>query len=113
MEPGPHGPGGVAFVLLLTRHGSFAIWSKRSAQTRQHAACTRVRSASIDSVCTTCFETIASNDSEDELTAYEVSHRCDPFLLFSRASFASTRLGTPAGAQKAGAARPASSKFSF
>lgn len=34
--------------------------------------------SSIDSICTKCYQTVASADSADELVAGEESHRCDP-----------------------------------
>jgi len=34
--------------------------------------------ASIDSICTKCYQTIASADSADQLTSREESHLCDP-----------------------------------
>lgn len=42
--------------------------------------------ASIDSICTTCFQTIASEDSEGKLISHEERHLCDPYW-FSRAPF--------------------------
>jgi hypothetical protein len=33
---------------------------------------------SIDSICTKCYQTIASEDIAIELTAHEESHLCDP-----------------------------------
>ncbi len=42
--------------------------------------------ASIDSICTRCFQTIASEDSEGKLIAHEERHSCDPYwLLFGTA----------------------------
>jgi hypothetical protein len=38
---------------------------------------------SIDSICTACFQTIASEDLEDELVAHEKSHSCDPYWKFT------------------------------
>jgi hypothetical protein len=35
--------------------------------------------ASIDSICTTCFQTIASADSVDKLITHEEHHSCDPY----------------------------------
>jgi len=35
------------------------------------------RDASFDSICTTCFKTIASEDSEGKLIAHEKRHSCD------------------------------------
>ncbi len=40
---------------------------------------------SIDSICLTCFQTIASEHSEDKLIAHEERHSCDPYWVFSRA----------------------------
>jgi len=42
---------------------------------------------SIDSICTACFQTIASEDLEGKLIAHEESHSCDPYWQFSRARF--------------------------
>jgi hypothetical protein len=39
---------------------------------------------SIDSICTTCFHTIASEESDDELMAHEGRHSCDPYWQFTR-----------------------------
>lgn len=39
---------------------------------------------SIDSICTTCFRTIASEDSEGKLFSHEERHLCDPNWLFDR-----------------------------
>jgi len=39
---------------------------------------------SMDSICTKCFQTIASEDSENKLTAFEERHLCDPNSRFSR-----------------------------
>lgn len=50
---------------------------------------------SIDSICTTCFQTIASEDSEGKLIAHEERHSCDPNWQVSRAHFDS-RQSTPA-----------------
>ena len=41
--------------------------------------------ASIDSICTTCFQTIASEESEGSLIAHEKRHSCDPYWRFSPA----------------------------
>jgi len=56
---------------------------------------------SVDSICTTCFQTIASEDREDSLIAHEGRHACDPYWQFSRASFDSRRstLGGPLSKQ--------------
>ena len=35
------------------------------------------RDASFDSICTTCFKTIASEDSEGKLNVHEERHSCD------------------------------------
>ena len=35
------------------------------------------RDASFDSICTTCFKTVASEDSEGKLIAHEERHSCD------------------------------------
>lgn len=35
--------------------------------------------ASIDSICTTCFQTIASEDNEVKLIDHEERHSCDPY----------------------------------
>jgi hypothetical protein len=43
----------------------------------------RNKDSSIDSICTKCFVTIASMDSEEELVAPEEIHVCDPFGGFS------------------------------
>jgi hypothetical protein len=43
--------------------------------------------ASIDSICTTCFQTVASEDSEDKLIAHEERHSCDPHWQLPRAPF--------------------------
>ncbi len=50
---------------------------------------------SIDSICLTCFQTIACEDSEGKLIAHEESHSCDPQWVFSRAPVYS-RQSTPA-----------------
>jgi hypothetical protein len=38
----------------------------------------RNRDSSIDSICTQCFQTIASADREEDLLHHEESHICDP-----------------------------------
>lgn len=43
--------------------------------------------ASIDSICTTCFQTIASEDSEGKLIVHEERHSCDPYWMSSRSRF--------------------------
>lgn len=50
--------------------------------------------ASIDSICTKCFQTVATEDNESKLTAYEEHHLCDPYWQVSRAFF-DTRLRPP------------------
>ncbi len=40
---------------------------------------------SIDSICTACFQTIASENLEGDLIAHEERHSCDPYWAFSRA----------------------------
>ncbi len=37
---------------------------------------------SIDSICTGCFQTIASEDREAKLIAHEGSHSCDPYSQY-------------------------------
>ena len=37
---------------------------------------------SIDSICTKCFKTIATESSEVELVAHETRHLCDPYWEF-------------------------------
>jgi len=46
--------------------------------------------ASIDSICTTCFQTIASEDSDSQLIAHEERHTCDPYWQITRAPRQST-----------------------
>jgi len=41
---------------------------------------------SIDSICTMCFQTIATEDSEGKLIAHEERHLCDPNWQFSPSS---------------------------
>ncbi len=41
----------------------------------------------IDSICTSCFQTIASEDVESKLAAHEESHNCDPYWQYSRPRF--------------------------
>jgi len=40
--------------------------------------------ASIDSICTACFLTVASEFREDNLIAHEERHVCDPYWHISR-----------------------------
>ena len=42
---------------------------------------------SIDSICTTCFQTIASEGIASKLIAYEERHSCDPYWQYSGRSF--------------------------
>ena len=42
---------------------------------------------SIDSICTTCFQTIACEDIAGGLIAHEERHSCDPYWQFSRTPF--------------------------
>ena len=46
---------------------------------------------SIDSICTKCFQTIASEDSESELIAHEIRHSCDLNWTLTRAHLDSRR----------------------
>jgi hypothetical protein len=43
----------------------------------------RNRDSSIDSICTSCFQTIASAACEEELAIHEEKHTCDPYGDFS------------------------------
>lgn len=43
--------------------------------------------ASVDSICTACFQTIATEKREDNLIAYEESHSCDPYWELTRDRF--------------------------
>jgi hypothetical protein len=54
----------------------------------------RNQDASIDSICTKCFQTIASENSELELTDHEEHHLCDPYWQVSRPYF-DTRRSVP------------------
>ncbi len=47
--------------------------------------------ASFDSICTKCFQTIASEDSEGKLMAHEERHSCEPIYEITRANFDSRR----------------------
>ena len=47
--------------------------------------------ASFDSICTKCFQTIASEDSEGKLFAHEEGHTCDPIYEITRVNFDSWR----------------------
>jgi hypothetical protein len=42
----------------------------------------RNKDSSIDSICTSCFQTIASLPCEDDLAAQEQKHSCDPLGEF-------------------------------
>lgn len=42
----------------------------------------RNKDSSIDSICTKCFQTIASVAYEDDLAAHEQKHICDPLGEF-------------------------------
>jgi hypothetical protein len=44
----------------------------------------RNHDSSIDSICTRCYQTVASGDTERELETVEESHLCDPNGEFSR-----------------------------
>lgn len=44
------------------------------------------RDGSIDSICTTCFQTIASEDVDGKLISHEERHSCDPFWQYSGTS---------------------------
>ena len=47
----------------------------------------RNRDSSVDSICTRCFQTIASVDSDEELATHEEKHICDPYGEFSSICF--------------------------
>jgi hypothetical protein len=47
--------------------------------------------ASIDSICKTCYQTVASAYSESELVRVEESHTCDQNSEFTRAAINSRR----------------------
>jgi len=53
------------------------------------------RDASFDSICTTCFETVASEDNESKLTAHEERHLCDVFTLSRLDSWEKTAAQAP------------------
>jgi len=48
-----------------------------------------------DSICTTCFATVASVQDEKLLSAHEAAHVCDPVNLYriSQARFSQSMLG--------------------
>jgi hypothetical protein len=41
----------------------------------------RNRNGSYDSICTKCYATVASAESEEALSSLESAHVCDPFTL--------------------------------
>jgi hypothetical protein len=45
------------------------------------------RDGSLDSICITCFATVASAPTSAELSAYDEKHVCDPEVLFDQANF--------------------------
>jgi hypothetical protein len=45
------------------------------------------RDGSFDSICTKCFVTIASAQTDAELAVYDKKHICDPGVLFDQANF--------------------------
>jgi hypothetical protein len=45
------------------------------------------RDGSQDSICTTCFATVARASTSGELAAYDERHICDAGVLFDQASF--------------------------
>jgi hypothetical protein len=47
--------------------------------------------ASFDSICTKCFRTIASEDSEGKLFAHEERHSCEAIFEVTRVKFDSRR----------------------
>ena len=59
------------------------------------------RDSSIDSICTKCFRTIASSNSEDELADRENKHVCHPNGEFIRADAASHHRMSLSGLGKA------------
>jgi hypothetical protein len=40
-----------------------------------------------DSICPTCFATVARGKAESELQAYEAKHACDPYMMTEHAYF--------------------------
>jgi hypothetical protein len=46
---------------------------------------------SFDSICTTCFQTIATENGEGKLIAHEERHTCDPIYEVTRVNFDSRR----------------------
>ena len=65
---------------------------------------------SIDSICTTCFQTIASEDSAGKLISHEERHSCDPYWHFSQARLDS-RESTSASSEASALVKVKSSKF--
>jgi hypothetical protein len=56
------------------------------------------RDGSYDSICPSCFATIARSNVEAELAAFDRGHRCDSSFLAERGQFAeaeSMRLAAP------------------
>jgi hypothetical protein len=44
----------------------------------------RNRDSTVDSICTKCYQTIASERDETKLTSAEEGHTCDPYGEFNR-----------------------------
>ena len=55
--------------------------------------------SSIDSICTKCFRTVATANSEQELVAREEKHACDPFGAFSH-TYTVSDMGTPSAGHR-------------
>jgi hydroxyethylthiazole kinase-like sugar kinase family protein len=51
------------------------------------------RDSSIDSICTKCFQTVASAQSESELAVSDQSHVCNPNWMFTDHSVGIQRIG--------------------
>jgi hypothetical protein len=45
------------------------------------------KDGSFDSICTTCFATVASAQLDAELAVYDRKHVCDPEVLWDHANF--------------------------
>ena len=45
------------------------------------------RDGSFDSICTKCFATVASAQTDAALAVYDKKHICDPTVLFDQANF--------------------------
>jgi len=45
------------------------------------------RDGSVDSICTTCYATVASAPTSAELLAHDERHVCDAGVLFDQANF--------------------------